>query len=141
MKNKINNCNDLLRNIHSSNRRFIEKVKNKGGLNLHFRALTAQILWLTLFYNVSILLIPVKGFLSSNSIFIILIALFELLKGIIFSKIPNWIDDSIKGNFFYNFNISFLNKWIVGLLILNSGLFLFHFQFQRPTLNNNIKYE
>ena len=60
MESKIKNFKDFFSNIKDSNKRFFDNIKQNGGVNLYFRALTAQILWLTLFYNISILLIPVK---------------------------------------------------------------------------------
>jgi len=84
--------------------------------------LTAQILWLTLFYNIGILLIPVKQFLLSNAILVIVVILFALLKGVISDKIPDWIDYYTKGNFFYKCDLYFLNKWIFGLVLFVGGL-------------------
>jgi hypothetical protein len=120
--NKIKNCKDLFCNISNSNRDFIDKIKNGGGFNLYFRALTAQILWLTLFYNIGILIIPIKQFLLSNAILAIIIVLLTIVKGIIKDKIPDWVGHHIEGNFFYNCDVAFLNKWIIGMLACIAGL-------------------
>lgn len=122
MGNKIKSFKDLFGNIKQSNKNFFDNIKENGGVNLYFRALTAQILWLTLFYNIGILLIPVKQFLVSNAILVIVVILFALLKGVIIDKIPDWIDYYTKGNFFYKFDLYFLNKWILVLVLLVIGL-------------------
>lgn len=119
---KIKNCKDLLHNISASNSEFIDKVKNCGGFNLYFRALTAHILWLTLFYNIGILIIPIKQIFLSNAILAILVVLLTIVRGIIKDKIPDWVEHHIEGNFFYDCDIAFLNKWIIGMLTLIAGL-------------------
>lgn len=123
---KINNCRDLFCDICQNNKNYFNKIKKNGGLNLHLRALIAQILWFSFFYNIGMMLIPVKDFFLSNTIFIVIITFSLLLRGVIGDKIPKWLDEYVKGDFFYKFDINFLNKWIVVLLFFIFGFMIYN---------------
>jgi hypothetical protein len=137
MEKGIKNFQDLFGNIVSSNKEFFDNIKKNGGVNLHFRAFTAQILWLTLFYNIGILLIPVKQFLLSNAILVIVVIFYAILRGVISDKIPDWIDSYTKGNFFYKCDLCFLNKLILGLVILVAGLIFLNIHLNNSKLYGN----
>lgn len=131
MKKRIHNCKDLFSSICQKNNKYIDGVRKNGGINFHLRALVAQILWFSFFYNLGLMLIPVKDFFMSN---IIIFAVFTFglsLRNFIGDKIPCWIDDCIKGKFFYEFSVEFLNKWIFSLIILMVGQ-----MFLNNSLNN-----
>ena len=116
---KIGSWSDLLSNVKDENKSFITKIKQNGGWNVWGRALAAQILWLTILYNIGILLIPVKDFLLSNGILVASVTFLVLLRGVIGDKIPSWVDDYVKGNFFSKFDVPFLNKWILSLFFVS----------------------
>lgn len=118
---RINNCKDLFCDIRQSNRDYFEKIRSNGGIDLFLRALIAQILWFAFFYNIGMMLIPVKDFFLSNTIFLVIISFSLLLRGVIGDRIPYWFNGYVKGDFFYKLSINFLNKWIFALILLTIG--------------------
>ncbi len=118
---RIDNCKDLFCDIRQSNRDYFEKIRKNGGINLYLRALVAQVLWFALFYNIGMMLIPVKDFFLSNTIFLAIITFSLLLRGVIGDKIPHWFNGYVRGDFFHKLSINFLNKWIFALILLTVG--------------------
>jgi len=124
---RINNCKDLFCDIRQKNEDYFDGIRKNGGMNLHCRALAAQLLWFAFFYNFGMMLIPAKDFFLSNVIILAIVTFGVLLKGVAGDKLPCWIDDYIKGKFFYKCSIDFLNKWIFALILLAVGqLFVNH---------------
>ena len=117
---KIRNCKDFFCEIRTECKDCLKKVKNNGGINFYLRALVAQILWLTLIYNVGILLIPAKDYLLSNSILLFVAINTILIRTVAGNKISGIIDSYASGNFFYRFDINLLNKSIAFLIFLAS---------------------
>lgn len=126
MKKKIHNCKDLFFSVCQKNNKYIDGVRKNGGISFHLRALMAQVLWFLFFYNLGLMLIPVKDWLISSTIVIAILAFCRSLRIFIDDKFPSWIDDFIKGKFFYDFGISFLNKWILILFFLVVGQMYFN---------------
>ncbi len=130
MEDKIKNFNELINHIKGCRKKNLENIKNSGGINLYCRALIAQLLWLTLIYNIGTLLIPAKQFLLSLPNIIILVIIYRIIG----SKIPSAVDNFFKGNFFHKFDINFLNWWILSLIVIISGI-----TFIKIHLNNFIR--
>ncbi len=128
---KIKNFQELLRFIKESNRAYLKKINESGGTNLYLRALTAQILWLFLFYSIVQKLIPIRDFLLSNALFLVILGIFSFMWGIIKDKLPLWFSYIFKGEFFYNFDIKFLNIWIMFLSTINIVLIFLPAEFYK----------
>jgi len=107
--------------IKSSNDNFFAKVKDCGGYNNWFRALLAQILWLTFLYQISILLIPIKEFLARNILLVGILIGFNLVWRGIKDNMPDWFDDIIKGGIYYKCDLEMLNIMLFTLFSLNVG--------------------
>ncbi len=116
---KIKSFQELLRFIRESNRAYLKNINESGGANLYLRALTAQILWLSLFYSIAHKLIPIRDFLLSNVFFLVILGTFSLMWETIKDKLPLWFSYVFKGEFFYNFDMKFLNTWIILLSTIN----------------------
>ena len=100
---KIKNFKELWNFIEKSNKEYLERIRQGGGQNLYFRALTAQILWLFLFYSIVQKLVPIKNFLLSNALILIILGLLSFLWTVIKNKVPLWVSETIKGDFFLQF--------------------------------------
>ncbi|MFZ5982477.1 MAG: hypothetical protein ACOYS2_02830 [Patescibacteria group bacterium] len=118
MTKKIHSCRELFCATKEKNKKYLSKIRKEGGINLYMRALLAQVLWFALFYNLGIMLVPVKDAITSNAIVLATMSLIGALKAFIGDKIPSVVDDFIKGKFFYEFSLDFLNKWIIGLAFI-----------------------
>lgn len=121
---KINNCKDLFCDIRKKNRRYFDRIKKDGGYSLYFRAIAAQILWLTLLYNIGMLLIPAKDYLLAHSILVYILISILLINTAAGNKILGEIKHYATGDFFHKFEINFLNRSIL-LLLLFSCIFIF----------------
>lgn len=121
MEKRIKNFKELVNHIGDCRKNFFENIKNNGGINLCCRVFVAQLLWLTLIYNIGMLLIPVKQFLLSVTNIILLVVIYRIIE----NKIPNSIDNFLKGDFFRKFDIVFLNYWIFSLVLLIAGYLIF----------------
>ena len=128
---KIKSFKELWNFIKENNKDYLERIRQGGGRDLYFRALTAQILWLFLFYSIAQKLVPIKDFLLSNALVLIILGFFSLLWGVIKNKMPLWISEMIRGEFFYNFEIKFLNFWIGMLFIANMVLIFLPIEFYK----------
>jgi len=120
VKKKIKNFKELwVKKFKESNKEYLEMVKQHGGQNLYFRALTAQILWLLLFYVIYLKLVPIKNFITANVLILAILGLVSRLWGVIKDKLPTWAPDMIKGAFFFDLEIKFLNRWLWFLFLMN----------------------
>lgn len=119
MKDKIFNCQDLFCDLRQKIKKYFERIKKNGGFNIYLRALTAQILWFTLFYNIGILLIPTKDYLLSHSILVYVLVSLISIKAVAGDKIMKGINYYISGDFFHKFDIHFLNRSIFLMIVLS----------------------
>lgn len=115
---KIKSIGGIKDSIRESNETYVQKIKTAGGYGVYFRALVAQILWLTFMYIFAKKVIPVKNVFLSNALLVIFLTIFSFLWSIIKKKLPPWIDEYVRGEVFYKFDISLVNYCIIALLIL-----------------------
>lgn len=85
---------------------------------MYFRALVAQILWLTFLYLFAKRVVPVKDVFLSNALLIVFLTIWSFVWGIIKRKLPPWVDEYMRGEAFYKFDISLVNYCIIALLLL-----------------------
>jgi hypothetical protein len=109
---KIKSFKEVHKAIQESNATFKEKMGKSGGSGAYFRALVAQVLWLTFLYLFAKEIVPVKDVLVSNAIIVVLLTVYSFLWTIIKKKIPSWIDEVIRGELFYKFDIILINYCI-----------------------------
>ncbi len=110
--------------IVESNKRFIESIREGGGVNHFFRAITAKLLWYTLLYSVQKVILPeissykVITFLAGCGV---LILAWETWNHVLKEHCPEWIDDILSGRIFFKLDIEQLNVYIAGLIALNAA--------------------
>jgi hypothetical protein len=98
-----------------------KRIKQGDGVNLFMRKLTAQILWLTLWYTIAIKLSPVESFLIKNVVVLVTAGTISFLWLIFKEKIPPSINDLITGNFLHGFSdIKTINQLIALFIFLNA---------------------
>lgn len=114
---KIKNIKELIAEIRSSNATHTEKILKVGGHGTYFRALVAQVLWLTFLYLFAQEVVPVKSALVSNAIIVVFLTIYTFLWTIIKKKLPSWIDEVMRGEIFYKFNVAMINYSVTVLLI------------------------
>lgn len=129
-KSKIEKTCDLIAHIKLSNASFFAKIKDDGGYTVWFRALLAQILWLTFLYQISILVIPIKEFVSRNLLLVGILMVLNLIWRAIKENIPDWFDDILKGGIYYKCGLKMLNKMLLILFTMNIGV-LFYNNYRR----------
>lgn len=126
---KIKKISDLVVYIKNSNVDFLVRIKCNGGMTLWFRALLAQILWLTFLYQIGILLIPIKEFLYKNILIVGLLIALNLIWRALKDNVPYWIDDFFKGGVYYKCdNIKILNQILLALFAINVGALFFNYK-------------
>lgn len=121
---KVNGFKEILPYFKRQHKKYVKKISKDGGYIYHLQAFTAQILWILLIYAIYIRVAPIKDILSSSAIFLLLIGLKPLLDQVTNDIIPEYIENTLKGKFFYDFDSRLLLRLIVGLLLLNYALFL-----------------
>ena len=125
-----------IKEIVINHRAYTEELKNKGGYRFFLRALAAQILWLILIYNVGVRLVPIKESLLANVTFLLLLGIFSFLWKVIKDKLPSWIEEFVKGNFFYKCGLAYLNYWIGFLIFANIALSFNYIKSSFKRVNN-----
>ena len=114
---KIENFKDLWDMVKKRNNEYL--LKQHREKNQFLRALTAQILWLFLFYSIGLKLVPIGNFITANAVLFIFFSLISFSWKVIINKLPSWVPNIITGEFFYDFEIRFLNLWIAMLFLIN----------------------
>ena len=129
MNNRIEKPRDLWLYVRESIVRYVADISQKGGISLHVRRITAQILWLLLGYLVIKKLIPITDVFLSNSIIAVFLALLSQLWSVIQKRVPEFITEFIKGDIFYSFEGRILNLTIFSLFALNLILIFIPFSY------------
>lgn len=121
---KVKKFKEIFPYFKKQHKKYSKKIKQGGGYDHHLRAFTAQVLWILLIYAVYIRITPIKDTLSSSALFLLLIGAKQILDHITDDIIPEYIENILKGRFFYDFGSELLLKLIIVLLIMNYLLFL-----------------
>lgn len=121
---KVNGFKEIFPYFKKQHNKYANKISKNGGYIHLLQAFTAQVLWILLIYVIYIRIIPIKDNLSSSALFLLLIGLKQLIDQIASDIIPEYIENILKGRFFYDFDSGLLLKLIVGLLLVNYFLLL-----------------
>jgi len=105
--------------IKNSSISFHKQIHENGGGSYHCRAVVAQILLFSLYYLITVRLIPIKDAINAHLIlatsWIAIMIVWQVVK----EKIYPWIKDVCSGEIFYNLDITALNVSILTLFLLN----------------------
>ena len=124
MTQLLKNNRDLLNKAKKLHNDYFGKLKNNGGYSLYISRLGALILWGTFGLNIASRLSPVKEFFSSFTTLAIIIILLNLLTNYTKDLIPPMVGYILSGKFIVESNLTYVNRWILTLLILNSLMLL-----------------
>jgi len=125
---KITRPRDFVAYIKLSNKKCLANIKNSGGSNTWFRALLAQILWLTFLYQISILVIPIKEFIYRNLFLAGALIALNLIWRAVKEHIPDWVDDIFKGGVYYKCDLKMLNRVLIALFAMNIGVLFYNYK-------------